>query len=64
MTTILWRRNPQLTVSAACESYGYWTGEDNAACFDTYNASSPFYTDISLENAINRQWNWFLCNEP
>ncbi|KAJ9157854.1 putative Serine peptidase [Pleurostoma richardsiae] len=48
----------------ACEGYGYWTGEYNAACFDTYNASNPFYTDLSLDNAAGRQWMWYLCNEP
>lgn len=48
----------------ACSSYGYWTGEFNTDCFDTYNATSPLYTDLTPLNAANRQWNWFLCNEP
>lgn len=33
-------------------------------CFDTYNATSPLFTDITVGNAVDRQWNWFLCNEP
>lgn len=33
-------------------------------CFDTYNTSNPLYRDLALDNAIDRQWNWFLCNEP
>ena len=47
-----------------CASYGYWTDDDDVSCFDTYNASSPFYTDISVRNNIDRQWQWMLCNEP
>lgn len=47
-----------------CSGYGYWSDPSDLACFDTYNATSPIYTDISVDNAINRQWNWFLCNEP
>jgi hypothetical protein len=34
------------------------------ACFDTYNATSPIYTDVSVGNAIDRAWQWFLCNQP
>ena len=47
-----------------CASYGYWTDEWSVACFDSYNASSPIYTDTSVGNAVDRQWEWFLCNEP
>jgi len=47
-----------------CSGYGYWPDAGDLSCFDTYNASSPFFTDISVDNAIDRQWNWFLCNEP
>ncbi|KAL1849332.1 hypothetical protein VTK73DRAFT_9925 [Phialemonium thermophilum] len=54
----------EVYVPGACASYGYWTGPESLDCFDTYNASSPFFTDVSLDNTINRQWNWFLCNEP
>jgi len=47
-----------------CASFGYWTGEWNVDCFNSFNASSPLFTDITVGNAIDRQWNWFLCNEP
>ncbi|KAL1852283.1 hypothetical protein Plec18170_006009 [Paecilomyces lecythidis] len=57
-----WFKNTYLPGS--CASYGYWTDEDSIACFDTYNASSPIFTDMSVGNSINRQWNWLLCNEP
>ena len=50
--------------SPACEGYGYWTGKTNLDCFNTYNASSPIYTDVSLSNSGGRQWEWLLCNEP
>ncbi|KAF3763262.1 hypothetical protein M406DRAFT_356989 [Cryphonectria parasitica EP155] len=53
-------------VDGACASYGYdvWTDEWDVGCFDTYNASSPFFTDRSVDNIYNLQWNWFLCNQP
>ena len=47
-----------------CASYGYWSDEWSVACFDSYNASSPLFTDTSVDNAVDRQWEWFLCNEP
>ncbi|KAF2089831.1 serine-type peptidase [Saccharata proteae CBS 121410] len=47
-----------------CASYGYWTDPTTLACFDTYNASSPLFTDVTVSNVVDRQWNWFLCNEP
>jgi hypothetical protein len=46
-----------------CQGYG-WTGERDLGCFDTYNASSTLFTDLTVGNAIDRQWNWMLCNEP
>ena len=49
-----------------CESYGYsdFQGTYNVECFDTYNTSSPYFTDLSVGNAFDRQWIWMLCNEP
>ena len=47
-----------------CEAYGYFKGKDNTECFDSYNASNPLYTDLSVNNAADRQWEWFLCNQP
>ncbi|MCJ1288096.1 hypothetical protein MMC26_007451 [Xylographa opegraphella] len=47
-----------------CANYGYWTSETDVSCFDTYNATSPLFTDLSVGNTIDRQWQWFLCNEP
>lgn len=46
-----------------CENFGY-TGEYNIDCFDTYNASNTYYTDYTVSNSWDRQWNWFLCNQP
>jgi hypothetical protein len=45
-------------------TFGYWTDPNDVSCFDTYNASSPIFTDYSLSNTVDRQWTWFLCNEP
>ena len=49
-----------------CESYGYddFNGTYNTECFDTYNTSSPYFTDYTVRNAFDRQWLWMLCNEP
>ncbi|EMC90840.1 hypothetical protein BAUCODRAFT_99497 [Baudoinia panamericana UAMH 10762] len=49
-----------------CESYGYevFNGTYNTYCFDTYDPTSPMFTDWSLSNTVDRQWEWFLCNEP
>ncbi|KAI1429081.1 serine carboxypeptidase S28-domain-containing protein [Xylaria sp. FL1777] len=46
-----------------CESYGYFEGELNTACFQGLNASNPIYKDLTPGNSGNRQWNWMLCNE-
>lgn len=47
-----------------CASYGYWQDDLSIDCFNTHNASSPMYTDTSLSNTVDRQWNWYLCNQP
>ncbi|PCH36001.1 peptidase S28 [Wolfiporia cocos MD-104 SS10] len=31
-------------------------------CLGTYNASAPYYTDISVNNA-DRSWMWIVCNQ-
>ncbi|KAI3393116.1 hypothetical protein diail_4715 [Diaporthe ilicicola] len=49
-----------------CAGYGYdeWSDEYNFDCFDSYNETSPMYTDETVGNPLNRQWEWMLCNEP
>jgi hypothetical protein len=47
-----------------CASYGYTDDLYDISCFDTYNASSPEFTDTSLSNTWDRQWQFMLCNEP
>ncbi|RFU32968.1 hypothetical protein B7463_g3370, partial [Scytalidium lignicola] len=46
-----------------CESFGYpeFAGTYNVECLNTYNASLPTYSDVSVGNAYDRQWDWFLC---
>ncbi|KAI6245863.1 putative extracellular serine carboxypeptidase [Erysiphe necator] len=46
-----------------CQAYGY---SDNleTACLDMYNSSNLFYTDRRVNNPMDRQWTWMLCNEP
>ncbi|KAM7197563.1 serine-type peptidase-like protein [Rhypophila sp. PSN 637] len=43
-------------------SYAAWEGTQN--CWDTQDEYSPRYTDLSVDNPVNRQWMWLLCNEP
>ena len=52
------------TCEGYSSAYEEWQGERNVKCFDTYDKSSPMYTDISLSNAFDRQWVWMTCNEP
>ncbi|OJJ42845.1 hypothetical protein ASPZODRAFT_75976 [Penicilliopsis zonata CBS 506.65] len=47
-----------------CASYGYWSDEYSIECFDTYNATNPMYSDLSVSNEFDRQWDWFCCNQP
>ncbi|KAB5536262.1 putative serine peptidase [Coniochaeta sp. 2T2.1] len=56
----------EIMLPGYCAGYGYpdWTDPLEQGCFDTYNFSSPLFRDQTLDNAIDRQWNWFLCNEP
>lgn len=39
-------------------TFGYddFTGVFNLACWNSYNASSPLYTDTSVSNTWDRQW--------
>jgi hypothetical protein len=46
------------------DTYGYYTGKHNFECLNTYNKSSPIFTDTSLANTGDRQWNWILCDWP
>jgi hypothetical protein len=52
-----------LLIRIDCQNYGY-TDENDLSCLNTYNASSLLFTDRTVGNAIDRQWNWMLCNEP
>ncbi|TQN66708.1 putative extracellular serine carboxypeptidase, partial [Colletotrichum shisoi] len=49
-----------------CASYGVaeWQDPSNVACFDSYNETSPIYTDWTADNQFGRTWYWMLCNEP
>ncbi|KAK6535704.1 hypothetical protein TWF694_002154 [Orbilia ellipsospora] len=49
-----------------CKNLGYseWTNTNDTGCFNSYDASSPLYTDTSLSNQVDRQWVWMTCNEP
>ncbi|KAF7935655.1 hypothetical protein BELL_0103g00180 [Botrytis elliptica] len=45
-----------------CEGFGY--AANDTSCFDTHDFNNLMFRDYSVGNAIDRQWNWMLCNEP
>ncbi|KAI1081547.1 endoprotease endo-Pro [Whalleya microplaca] len=49
-----------------CAGYGYkeWEHRNSVACFDTYNATSPLFTDHTAANTGDRPWVWMTCNDP
>ena len=55
----------EILIPGYCADSPYWRDKLTLECFDSYNASSPYYTDISVQNSNGmRQWMWLLCNEP
>jgi len=40
----------------------YCGDQDVETCFGTYNASSAYYTDLTVNNA-DRSWYWIVCNQ-
>ncbi|RKF75261.1 putative extracellular serine carboxypeptidase [Golovinomyces cichoracearum] len=56
-----WTKNTLLP--GYCQDYGY-SDPLETACMDTYNASNLMYTDRTINNPVDRQWTWMLCNEP
>ncbi|KAI9649333.1 hypothetical protein NHQ30_001905 [Ciborinia camelliae] len=50
-------------VPGFCQSYGYADANDTS-CFNTYDFNNKQFRNYSVSNAIDRQWNWMLCNEP
>ncbi|KAH8896497.1 serine carboxypeptidase S28 [Thozetella sp. PMI_491] len=59
-----WFKYESLPNTCANLSYSEWSKPESVGCFDTYNLSCPFYTDMSVNNTVGRQWFWLLCNEP
>ncbi|ODA80554.1 hypothetical protein RJ55_03513 [Drechmeria coniospora] len=57
-----WSRD--VMIPGSCATYGYWKDNNTVACYDSYDKLSPTFTDTSVNNTVNRQWMWFLCNEP
>jgi hypothetical protein len=56
-----WTNN--VLIPGYCQTYGY-ENERDLTCFNTYDASNLEFTNLTVGNAIDRQWNWMLCNEP
>jgi hypothetical protein len=46
-----------------CAGYGY-EEERELACMDTYDETNLLFTNHAVDNAIDLQWQWMLCNEP
>ncbi|KAG6178013.1 hypothetical protein E4U36_006790 [Claviceps purpurea] len=60
------RWSNEVLIPNNCNSYPYWANQGNHSveCFDYNNPQNPMFHDTSVENWANRQWWWFLCNEP
>lgn len=56
----------EIRLPGNCADYGYedWQGNYSTGCLQNQNASSPQYHDLRVNNTVNRQWMWMLCNEP
>ncbi|KAM3083810.1 hypothetical protein ACMFMF_001174 [Clarireedia jacksonii] len=50
-------------VPGYCQSFGY-DDENDLTCFDSHDFNNKMFRDYTVGNAIDRQWNWMLCNEP
>ena len=46
------------------DTFGYFGKGKNTDCLNTYNTSNPIFTDTSLSNTGDRQWEWILCDWP
>ncbi|KAH7317866.1 peptidase S28 [Rhexocercosporidium sp. MPI-PUGE-AT-0058] len=46
-----------------CSDLGY-TDERETKCMDSYDPTNPVYTNHTVDNVVNLQWIWMLCNEP
>ncbi|KAI0106598.1 peptidase S28 [Hypoxylon sp. NC0597] len=59
-----WYKNTYLPGYCATYLYGEWQDDLNVACFDTYNTTSPMYTDHTVNNSFDRTFVWMQCNDP
>jgi hypothetical protein len=61
-----WRNIEGTDIPEDCEGYGYseFNGTYNTECFKALDSQNVVYKDLSVSNAVNRQWMWLLCNEP
>lgn len=67
--TICWLTWTGVSFSG-CASFNVseWSDPMNVECFNSYNATNPFYTDKTPDSVINQQlgvqWAWMQCNQP
>ncbi|KAK3326755.1 serine carboxypeptidase S28 [Apodospora peruviana] len=59
-----WFKHELLPDTCSMYNYNDWNDTNSVGCFDTYNTTSPFITDWSVNNTFGRQWYWMTCNEP
>ncbi|KLU92954.1 hypothetical protein MAPG_11902 [Magnaporthiopsis poae ATCC 64411] len=52
----------EIVAPGSCDAATY--GNNSLACWNSFNATDVVYTNTSLRGPANRQWEWFLCNEP
>lgn len=56
----------ETNTETACQEYGYddWNDTLSVKCYESHNATNSAVVDYRVDNAVNRQWFWMLCNEP
>lgn len=66
----IWLTKTTRFCTTGCASYEIpeWNDTMNVECYNTYNETSPFYTNKDPGAAINEvlgvQWLWMQCNQP
>jgi hypothetical protein len=51
-----------VAVPDECTFYGYEEGD--LGCLNSFDPNNLIFTNLTVDNPGNRQWNWILCNEP
>ncbi|TVY33265.1 putative extracellular serine carboxypeptidase [Lachnellula subtilissima] len=54
----------EILLPGYCANLFGYPNDDDLSCLDTYDPNNKMYTDRTVGNGVDLQWNWMLCNEP